>query len=297
MNLRDLEYLIAIDELKHFRKAAQKCCVSQPTLSGQLKKLEDSLGVQLVERSQRTVILTEIGHEVVKRARVIHSEIQGIEELAATYTNPMSGSIRVGLTPTLAPYLLPVILEPIKQNYPVLELLLHEAQTNTLLQKLEECTLDVIIISVPVEQRNFDENFLFEEPFFLAVPVNHPLASKDTVTLMDFMNESLLLLEDGHCLRGQALEVCFMASAKEQENFRATSLETIRQMVSVGGGITLMPKLAVPQNVASEMNRIKYIPFQAPSPSRQIAMLFRKNSSRKFCFQELGKLIQSVVEI
>lgn len=296
MNIRDLEYLVALDECKHFRKAAERCCVSQPTLSGQLKKMEENLGVQLVERSQKMVILTDVGNSIVQRARRILSEVQNIKEVAELHANPMVGELRIGLSTTLAPYLLPIILEPIRQSYPKLTLLLHEDQTETLLKRLEDATLDLIIISIPVEHSGFQEIFLFEEPFFLATPLGHPLATREEVGIEEILNEPVLLLEEGHCLRGQALEICFTANAKERDHFKATSLETIRQMVAIGGGITLIPRVALPEPLTSN-TRIRYIPFSDPIPSRQIGMLCRKNSSRMECFAKLEALIKEVMEL
>ena len=161
MNLRDLEYLVAIGELKHFRKAAEKCFVSQPTLSGQLKKLEAYMGVQLVERTTRYVFLTPIGEEIVKISRTILADVASIENMVTTYSDPMNGTVNIGLIPTIAPYLLPLIVEPINQTYPQLEILLHEVQTEVLLNKLNEGTLDAGILATPIKMSGLEEIILY----------------------------------------------------------------------------------------------------------------------------------------
>ena len=296
MNLRDLEYLVAVADLRHFRKAADHCHISQPTLSGQLKKLEEYLGVQLIERTRRSVLTTEVGKEIVARARIILREVNEIERIAETFTDPMSGKILVGLIPTLAPYLLPLISKPIKQRFPRLTLLLLEEQTETLTERLEKGALDLAILALSIEGPYFEEIELFEEQFLVACAREHPLAKKKTVRRSDLENERVLLLEDGHCLRGQALDVCFAAGAREAGDFRATSLETLRHMVGTGNGITLIPELAARPEITRPGGPIRYIPFSRPAPSRRVGLLFRKNSGRKACFQELARLIRTIMQ-
>ncbi len=297
MNLRDLEYLVAVADLRHFRKAADKCFVSQPTLSGQLKKLEDFLGVRLVERTKRQVMLTPIGEKVVERARRALAEAEAIVDLARAHLDPMHGTIRVGLIPTLAPYVLPLIAEPIKQSYPGLELVLHEGQTEVLIHRLKNGELEMIILAVPVEgQEKLDEFILFEEPFYLAVHQGHPLASREMISQSDLDGETVLLLEDGHCLRGQALDLCLASGASEAKGFRATSLETLRHMVATGNGITLIPQLALGPLGDSGEGSIRYLPFYPPVPSRSIGMLFRPSSGRRACFEKLAVLIRKIMD-
>jgi LysR family transcriptional regulator, hydrogen peroxide-inducible genes activator len=295
MNLRDLEYLIALDELRHFRKAAEKCYVSQPTLSGQLKKLEQELGVQLVERTRHKVFLTPVGVEVVKKARQIVQNIEYIQELAQLAGDPLRGPLRLGLIPTLGPYLLPLIVPAIRQGLPSLELYLHELQTADLLDKLASGELDVGLLALPVEPEQMQSNLLFEEHFWLAVPDAHKLAQHEQIKLRQLSQETILLLDDGHCLRDQALDICTMAGAREKTNFRGTSLETLKHMVSSGNGITLMPRLAI-LNPDSEHAQVRYLPFESPAPSRQIGLVYRKSSPRKDCFESLGQIIQAAVK-
>ena len=296
MNLRDLEYLVAVGELKHFRKAAEKCFVSQPTLSGQLKKLERYLGVQLIERTTRNVFLTPIGEEIVKISRTILAEVASIENMVATYSDPMCGTINVGLIPTIAPYLLPLIVQPINEAYPQIEIILHEVQTDVMLEKLSEGTLDAGILAVPIEMKGLDEITLYTEPFYVAANNQHMFASKLSIKIEDLQDETLLLLEEGHCLRGQVMDVCSQTMTKERKDFQGTSLETIRHMVSTGIGITLIPQTAIDYKNLIQNASIKYIPFKKPAPARRVGLLFRKTSNRKVCFEKLAASIQSIIQ-
>ena len=295
MKLRDLEYLVAVDEERHFHKAAERCFVSQPTLSGQLKKLEDELGVMLVERTRRQVAMTDVGEAVAQQARKILTEVKAVREIVQSFGDPMAGELHVGLIPTLAPYLLPRIMPGIRSQYPKLKLWLHEYQTSVLLEQLRQAELDLLILALPVDTDEFSEMSLFNEPFQLAVPKDEELAQQSIITLAELGKREMLLLEEGHCLRGQALDVCFMAGATENVGFHASSLETLRHMVGEGMGITLMPQLAIPAH-PSETNEIRYLPFTDPKPSRQIGMLYRKGSYREATFLKLRQLIEIEME-
>jgi LysR family transcriptional regulator, hydrogen peroxide-inducible genes activator len=291
MNLRELEYLIAVDEERHFNKAAQRCFVSQPTLSGQLKKLEDELGVMLIERNTRQVSMTNVGTVVAQQARQVLKEVKAIKEITQSFEDPMAGELQVGLIPTVAPYLLPIIIPVLKQNFPKLTLWLHEYQTAILLDKLKNAELDVLILALPIQTDEFSEINLFEEAFWLAVPRDQALSKKTNIQLMDLDKQEMLLLAEGHCLRGQALDVCFSAGAIEKNNFRATSLETLRHMVSEGVGMTLLPELSVPKQ-RKKSDPIHYIPFNAPKPSRHIGMIYRKSSYREETYQKMAQVIK-----
>lgn len=290
MNLRELQYLVAVDEEQHFHRAAERCFVSQPTLSGQLKKLEQELDILLVERNTRQVVMTEAGRLISGLARKVLAEVKNISDVAQTFSDPMIGELQVGLIPTLAPYLLPHVIPVLKQHYPGLKLWLHEYQTTILLDKLRRAELDLLILALPVDTDEFSELSLFEEAFELAVPVHHELAERQTVTLDDLVGREMLLLEEGHCLRGQALDVCFMAGARENAGFQASSLETLRHMVGEDMGITLIPELAVRRE--AEESGIRYLPFSDPQPSRRIGMLYRKGSYREETFKNIRQLIQ-----
>lgn len=295
MNLRDLQYLVALAEYRHFGRAAEASFVSQPTLSTQIRKLEDELGVALVERTPRKVLLTETGREIARRARGVLSQIDEIKSIAQRTRDPESGTIRLGIFPTLGPYLLPHVIPRLRERFPRLELLLREEKTEQVLHMLREGTLDAGILALPVHDESLHTEFLFEEPFVLAVPGSHELASRRCMRMDDLAEQNLLLLEDGHCLRDQALEVCHLAGAGEKSGFRATSLETLRQMVSANVGITLLPSLAVKPPVAQSPN-VSLIEFEAPAPSRRIAMLWRKSSAMTPFFEALAAVIRDIPE-
>jgi len=293
MNIRDLEYLIAIADELHFHKAAARCFVSQPTLSGQIKKLEEELGVLLIDRSNRQVMMTDAGKAVVEQAKIVLSGTKVIKEIAQSFSDPMLTEIQLGLIPTVAPYLLPRIMGPLKQQFPHLKLWLHEYQTHVLLEKLRCAEMDLLILALPVEAHEFTELNLFEEPFWLAVSQDDELAEKEIVELTDINQKEVLLLEEGHCLRDHALDVCYMAGASESNSFHATSLETLRHMVGEGMGMTLLPELAVPTAAkkSSWSSDIHYIPFASPVPTRRIGLLYRKGSYREESYQRIAKVI------
>ena len=278
MNLRDLRYLVALAEHKHFGRAAEASFVSQPTLSTQIKKLEDELGVALVERTPRKVLLTEVGREIAQRARDVLNEVEQIKAIARRTLDPESGTVRLGIFPTLGPYLLPHVVPKIRERFPRLELLLVEEKTEVVLRQLREGRLDAGVLALPIHNDQLHTEFLFEEPFLLAVPEHHALSKRKALKLDDLSDQSLLLLEDGHCLRDQALEVCQLAGASEKTGFRATSLETLRQMVAANVGITLLPTLAVQPPVAYSEN-VHILQFRGDAPSRRIAMVWRKSSA------------------
>lgn len=278
MNLRELQYLVSLADLRHFGRAADACFVSQPTLSTQIKKLEEELGVQLVERAPRQVMLTEAGEEIAERARLVLRDVEQIKEVARRTRDPEAGALRLGIFPTLGPYLLPHVVTRINRRYPKLELLLFEEKTETLLKLLREGRLDAAILALPVEDDGLTSEFLFEEPFVLALPQGHPLDTSGRVAVDELRGHTVLLLEDGHCLREQALEVCQLASANEKPGFRATSLETLRQMVAANVGVTLLPSLAVMPPVAVT-DAIHLRHFESPVPSRKLAMFWRSSSA------------------
>ena len=294
MNLKELEYLVAVDEERHFHRAAERCFVSQPTLSGQLKKLEEELGILLVERSNRQVSMTEAGKRIVEMARTVLAETRAIKDAAKYFQEPMVGDLRVGIIPTIAPYLLPIIMSKLNKHFPNLDFWLYEYQTHILLEKLRRSELDFLILALPVEKHEFEETDLFREPFRLAVNNDHPLTKKKMVNTGDIANQEILLLEEGHCLRGHVLDVCLLAGAAEKGHFQATSLETLRHMVGEGMGMTLMPELAVPAKIAKS-DTVRYIEFSDPKPNRRIGLVYRKNSYREEVFLELAEFIKSVL--
>jgi LysR family transcriptional regulator, hydrogen peroxide-inducible genes activator len=312
MNLRELKYLVTLAEELHFHKAAARCFVSQPTLSGQIKKLEEELGVLLIDRSNRQVVMTDAGRAVAEQARVVLSHSKILKEIAQSFQDSMISEIQLGLIPTVAPYLLPRIMSPLKQQFPNLKLWLHERQTHVLLDKLRNAELDLLILALPVDTKEFSELVLFEEPFWLAVSKQNKLSKKKQVHLKDLNHQEILLLEEGHCLREHALDICYTAGASEFNSFHATSLETLRHMVGEGMGMTLLPELAVLRSTQSinsdstnnkhkcdikykisDHTNISYIPFAKPVPTRQIGMVFRKGSYREKIYQQIAQVIMT----
>lgn len=277
MNLRDLKYLVALADHRHFGRAAAASFVSQPTLSTQIRKLEDELGVALVERAPRRVMLTPVGSEVAERARRVIAEVEQMAEIARRSRDPEAGTVRLGLFPTLGPYLLPHVLPRLRARFPRLELLLVEEKTDQVLSRLRDGRLDAGVLALPVHDDQLHVEPLFDEPFVLAVPRAHPLSARDAVAMADLDEARLLLLEEGHCLRDQALDVCRLAGADERD-FRATSLETLRQMVASGVGITLLPVLAVQPPVPASPD-IRLLPFEGEPPHRRIALVWRRSSA------------------
>ena len=289
MNLRDLQYLVALADHRHFGRAAAACFVSQPTLSTQIRKLEEDLGVTLVERAPRKVMLTPAGRDMASRARRVLAEVEQMKEAARRTQDPEAGSVRLGIFPTLGPYLLPHVVPRLRTRFPNLEFLLVEEKSAVLLERLHDGRLDGALLALPLHDEALHVEFLFEEPFVLAVPSGHRLAEAGTLALADLAEERLLLLEDGHCLRDQALDVCRLAGASEKPEFRATSLETLRQMVAAHVGVTLMPALSVKPPVARSED-IRLVPFSDPPPSRRIAMAWRRSSA-------LAGLLSNVAEV
>lgn len=278
MNLRDLRYLVALADHKHFGRAAEASFVSQPTLSTQIRKLEDELGVALVERAPRRVMLTPVGVEIADRARKIIADVEQMTQIARRSQDPEAGSVRLGLFPTLGPYLLPHVVPQLRERFPRLELLLVEEKTDQILTRLRDGRLDAGLLALPVHDEQLQVEPLFDEPFVLAVPRSHALARRDTLDMRHLDRVHLLLLEEGHCLRDQALDVCRLSGADERDGFRATSLETLRQMVAAGVGITLLPMLAVQPPVPPSKD-IALLPFDGEAPHRRIAMVWRRSSA------------------
>ena len=290
LKLKDLRYLVAVADQRHFGRAAARCFVSQPTLSAQLKKLEQALGVQLIERAPNNVSLTPAGEQIVARARRILEASDEVVALARNQRDPLAGRLRVALLPTIGPYLLPRVAPLIRKSLPRLELHLYEYQTTAMLEKLRSGELDLGILALPVDLAGLDSRELYREPFLLALPERHPLAAHASVHVADLRGETLLLLEDGHCLRDQALEVCSRAGVREQQDFRATSLETLRQMVATGAGVTLLPELAVSGAYRSARG-VALRPFARPAPQRHIGAVWRKSSARRAAIEALCRLI------
>jgi LysR family hydrogen peroxide-inducible transcriptional activator len=287
MNLKDLKYFLAIAELEHFGHAAQQCNVSQPTLSGQIKKLEETLGVMLFERTNRRVMLTEAGHQIVIYAKRILREVDAIHEIADSTRDPLAGKFRLGAFPTLSTYIFPRIVPRVKAAMPNLRLILIEEKTSQLIDQLHNGDIDAALLALPIQDDYLVSKSLFDDEFFLAVPCGHELTKYKTVDQTKLKQHRLLLLEEGHCLRDQSLEICQLHNIDEEQDFKATGLETLRQMVKAGTGITFMPKIAI----QARETGIEYIPFTKPAPSRSIGLVWRKTTPRQQVIKQLINLI------
>jgi LysR family hydrogen peroxide-inducible transcriptional activator len=293
MNLRALQYFVKLADLRHFSKAADACFVSQPTLSTQIKKLEEELGVQLVERAPKMIMLTPVGEEIADRARLVLNDIEQIRAVARRSSNPADGVLRLGLFPTLAPYFLPHVVPSVRERFPKLRLQLAEEKTEEILRMLRQGQLDAGILALPVGGEGLEVEILFEEPFVLALPGSHPLVDRKAVSMSDLAGAELLLLEEGHCLRDHALEVCALADAHERVDFHATSMETLRQMVAADVGITLMPLLAVKPPIAATPN-VVVRRFAGKAPTRTIAMVWRSSSALSGFLREFAQSLKSL---
>lgn len=278
MTLQDLRYLVALADHGHFGRAAAACHISQPTLSTQLKKLEDQLGAALFERTNKSVHVTAFGEEILVRARRILAEAEAILEAGRRKSGPLSGPLRLGVIPTLGPYLLPWLVPALRAEYPALRLVVREDLTAPLLERLAAYRLDAALAALPVSEPALESLPLFDEPFWFAAPRDHALAQAESVSEADLRGQRLLLLTEGHCLRDQALAVCDLADAESgaDGDFRATSLETLRQMVATGLGVTLLPALAL---AAPDAHAIALRPL-ASGAGRRIGLIWRRGYSR-----------------
>jgi len=294
MNLKDLKYLVALADTGHFGRAAERSFVSQPTLSAQLQKLEQYLGVKLVERRPKNVQLTEVGRQIVAHARRMLDEANQIVALGRNSADPLSGRLKLALIPTIGPYLLPRVMQKIRKALPHLRLMLYEHRTEGLLKLLHEGEIDMGILALPTRLDGLESRVLYRELFTVAVPNGHVLAEKSTIKVQDLKDQTLLLLEDGHCLRDQALEVCSRVDIREAEDFRATSLETLRQMVVAGLGITLLPELAVDSPFGSQRG-LTVRQFAKPAPMRTVGAVWRKSSTRTAAISAVCDVLADVM--
>lgn len=295
MNLRDLKYVIALAETRHFGRAAKRCFVSQPTLSGQIKKLEEELQVKLFERTNRSVAVTPSGEAVVVHARLLVEQLDAIEQLARAHRDPLAGPLRVGAIPTLSPYLMPLILVPLRQQYPQMKLVLTEEITDTLLGRLRNHEIDAALIATPPGDPDLEEIPLFREPFWLAHPSGHPLYHKDAITREDLEGLDVLLLAEGHCLTEQVMEVCHLDErygASDMADLRAASLETLLQLVGAGFGCTLVPALAIRGPWMTDSGIIARA-LDMPEAARVVRLVYRATFPRRPALDALCRVIQA----
>jgi LysR family hydrogen peroxide-inducible transcriptional activator len=291
-SVRQLECAVAVADALHFGRAARACAITQPALSAQVQALEELLGVRLFERGRRRVIVTAAGARVVEAARAILVGLDGLVEGAAGEAEPLSGTLRLGVIPTVAPYLLPSLLPGVRREWPKLRLVLREDQTTRLVEQLAAGSLDLLLLALPVEAAGLEELPLLREPFHFVGPAGHRLARGKAHTLSEhsLRDEEVLLLEDGHCLRAQALDVCRRAGATVPGRIQATSLSTLVQMVANGLGVTLLPERAL----AIELRRgagLVSRPFRAPQPARTIGLAWRPGAARAGEYRLLGQAL------
>jgi LysR family hydrogen peroxide-inducible transcriptional activator len=289
ITLRQLKYLEALAQHRHFGRAAEACAVTQPALSMQIRDLEKIIGVELVERRPGEVALTDIGAEIVRRGERVLASARDLVDFAHHRGRVLSGQLQVGVIPSLAPYVLPKILPLLQRRYPELRISLRETQTRQLIEELSRGSLDVVMLALPVPDGEVETIRLFEDPFLLAVPAADPRPETARVAAADIDQERLILLEEGHCLRDQALAYCASLRRDAPMGLGATSLATVMQMVANGYGITLLPKVAVDVEVRDE--RVKLLRFASPEPGRSIGLGWRRTSPRKVDFIAFGQLV------
>jgi LysR family hydrogen peroxide-inducible transcriptional activator len=294
ITLRQLRYLSALARHRHFGRAAEQCAVSQPALSMQVRELEREIGAALVERRPGEIALTETGVEVAQRAERILAAARDLVDFAR-HRDVMTGSLRLGIIPTLAPYVLPLVLPQLQTAYPRLELDVRESQTRTLVEELAGGGLDTAMLALPVDSAEFEIESLFDDRFLLATPAADPLPAQRRVDVGDVDPRRLILLEEGHCLRDQALAFC-AASRRGAGTARleATSLTTVLQMVANGYGVTLVPEVAAGVEVRD--SRVKLLRFAEPQPGRTIGLAWRRSSPRKRDFAALGAAVKAALD-
>lgn len=290
--LRQLEYLVAVARELNFRKAAEACSVSQPSLSAQIQQLESLLGIQLFERDRRGVRATPAGEALARRAEAVLAQVQDLEAAAQAFHRPLTGRLRLGAIPTMAPYLLPRAVPAVRQAWPELQLLLREEQTHACLESLLDGRMDVALLALEAELGDVHVVPLFRDPFVAVVPADHPLAGESTVGEDQLLAERLLLLEEGHCLRSQVLEACRRRDAEDDlDVFEATSLTTLVQMVAMGLGVTLVPEMARPVELAAAEGVVA-VPLADPAPFRTVGLAWRPSSPRDREFSLLADVLE-----
>ena len=288
MTLRELQYIVAVADTGNFSRAAEAVHVSQPTLSAQVRKLEDTLGVAIFERTPRRVLPTEAGEVLIASARRILAEADQLRDTARALRDPLSGRFRLGAIPTLAGYMFPGLMPEVRRELPELRLILVEEKTDELVARLREGRLDAALLALPLPDETLEYEVLFTDRFHLAVPEGDALAERESLSAGELAGTDLLLLEDGHCLRDQSLEVCRVTGAGEEADFRATSLETLRQMVVAGTGRTLMPEIAMGVPTPG----VAYVPFSGEGMSREVALAWRPTTQRRQVMDTLVELLK-----
>jgi LysR family hydrogen peroxide-inducible transcriptional activator len=295
VSLKQLRYFDAVARSGHFGRAAEHCAITQPALSMQVQELEKFLGVQLLERSRNGVMLTEGGKEIAQRAARVLADVRDIVDFARQQGNVLSGPLGFGVIPSIAPYILPRLLPMIRDAFPDLDLHLRESQTQSLINELLDGQLDVLMLALPVEHPDVETIRLFDDRFLLAMATSHRMSNHVRATPDLLEGDRLLLLEEGHCMRDQALAFCSLQKVENIKTFGASSLSTLVQMVAHGLGVTLLPEIAVP--LETRHGDIHLMRFTDPEPQRVIGLAWRKSSPRKSHFVELGQMITAASAI
>jgi len=299
ITLRQLRYLAALARHGHFGRAAEACAVTQPALSMQIRDLERTLGVTVVERRPGEVLLTDVGREIARRGEEVLTASRDLVDFARHRSGLLQGRLTLGVIPSLAPYLLPRILPMLQTRFPELQLELRETQTRQLVDDIKNGALDAAMLALPLHEADIDELALFEDLFLLAVPAGDPRAATTRVAVEEIDQGKLILLEDGHCLRDQALAFCATAARGRMAGggagtvFGASSLNTVIQMVAGGYGVTLIPQIAA--DVERRDERVKFLRLKNPEPGRSIGLVFRRTSPRKADFAALGEVVKESV--
>ncbi len=292
MTLQELRYVVALADKGNFVRAAEACYVTQSTLSMQVKKLEDYLDVTLFDRNNHHLRLTPIGEKILEQARIALNVVDQIKQIARRSQDPMNGPLRLGVIPTLGPYLIPQVLAQVRQAFPQLSLYLREDRTSHLLERLRQGQLDALLLAIPVRGEDIEAMPLFNEEFVVAMPPGHPLAALRWIRPKDLVRDDLLLLEEGHCMRDQALAICNADVSELREAFKATGIETLRQMVAAGAGCTLLPVLATAFGAGGLSEGLVEIRSLArPAPTRTIGLVWRHRYPGEAAVRRLGELI------
>jgi len=295
MNIRDLQYAVAVSEFSHFGRAAEACHISQPALSGQIRKLEEHLGVPLFERTNRAVRVTPVGELIIAEARDLLARVEHIEETAKAHLDPLTGTLCLGIIPTIGPYLTPTLLPSIFDGLPDLKLQLHEDLTNVLEQSLLEGRIDAAIVATPPTDPRLTEILLYDEPFWIALPNKHPLAVEDDIDISEIRPEELLLLSDGHCLRDQVLSFCEINEGKSgQVNTQQTSLSTILALVGAGMGVTLVPAISLTGSWVTDFG-IAMRREKTGKPMRSVRLIFRASYPRRTLIEKMADIICAIL--
>lgn len=295
MTLTQLEYIIALDTHRHFVSAADSCFVTQPTLSMQIQKLEEELGTLLFDRSKQPILPTLEGAKIVAQARVVLQEAKRLKEIVLSEKGMTKGDLKVGIIPTLSPYLVPLFLEKFLADYPDITLKISEITTAEILHRLRNETLDVGILATPLHEANILEQVLFYEPFVAYLPQNHALRKKKLIAQSDLQHEKLLLMEEGHCLRGQVLSFCKYKTEQADTNLRyeAGSIETLKKLVDRNMGMTILPELAIMEMDEDSLENVHY--FDSPEPRREIGMVYMRSQLKAKLMEALAKAIKAAL--